>query len=168
MADKLIEGSRMPPLSLTLVGGQRLSLPGGTPSRYLVLMFYRGHWCTLCRRHFAHYQSKLSELEALGITPVAASVDSAEQTGALVDELGITFPVGYGLTAGAVAPFDPWWGDDERGHYIQPAEFLVGPDGNVIASMYGSGAIGRMPVEGVLFAVEARERRRLGDSQPHR
>ena len=168
VGDKLIEGSALPNLSLALTGGGHLHLPADLPGRYVVLMFYRGHWCTLCRRHLSHYQANLGALDALGIVPIAASVDDAARTRGLKTELGLTFPVGYGLTHEDVAAFDPWWGDDERGHYIQPAEFLIGADGRVIASMYGSGAIGRMPVEGVLFAVEARERRRLGQGEPHR
>ncbi|MSQ28141.1 MAG: peroxiredoxin family protein [Dehalococcoidia bacterium] len=167
VGDKLIEGSALPGLSLALTGGGRLHLPAYLPGRFVVLRFYRGDWCTLCRRHLSHYQANLGTLDALGIVPIAASVDDAARAGQTVADLSLTFPVGYGLTHEAVAAFGPWWGDDERGRYIQPAEFLIGADGVVIASMYGSGAIGRMPVEGVLFAVEARERRRLGQTQTH-
>ena len=44
MADKLQQGDRFPALSLNLVGGGTLEFPGQTQSRYVALLFYRGHW----------------------------------------------------------------------------------------------------------------------------
>ena len=44
MAEMLQQGSRFPQLDLTLLDGGTLALPGGAPSRYTALLFYRGHW----------------------------------------------------------------------------------------------------------------------------
>lgn len=159
MAEKLVQGDRLPSLTLTLLDGQTLALPEKVPGRYLALLFYRGHWCTQCRLHLASYQARLGDLADLGIGVVAASVDTREETAALVDSLGLTVPVGYGVSSDQVAAYDPWWGDDEHGHYIQPMEFLVQQDGTIVGSMYGSGAIGRIAAEAVLFTVRNRDRR---------
>jgi len=159
MTQKLTQGQRLPSVELSILDGRTLAIPANAPGRYFALLFYRGHWCTQCRSHLASYQARLGELEALGIGVVAASVDSREQTAALVDALGLTFPVAYGVTSEQVAPFDPWWGDDDHGRYIQPMEFLVQQDGTIVGSMYGSGAIGRIAAEAVLFTVSNRDRR---------
>lgn len=44
MADKLQQGDRFPSLTLNLVNGGTLDFPGQMPSRYVALLFYRGHW----------------------------------------------------------------------------------------------------------------------------
>lgn len=42
--EKLEQGGRFPKLALKLVRGDTLVLPREAPSRYLTLLFYRGHW----------------------------------------------------------------------------------------------------------------------------
>lgn len=44
MDAKLQQGGRFPSLSLSFVDGTRVNIPREMPSRYLVLLFYRGHW----------------------------------------------------------------------------------------------------------------------------
>lgn len=158
---KLTQSDRLPPLTLRLIDGGAMSLPAELPSRYLALLVYRGHWCQYCRRQLASYQEHLGELTKLGVTVVAASVDALEPTRELVATHGLTFPVAYGLTEADVGALDPWWADDQHGHYIQPMELLVLRGGTVFGSMYATGPIGRMAVDEVLVAVRKREQQRL-------
>lgn len=44
MGTKLQQGDRFPALTLRLLTGGVLRLPDEMPSRYLALLFYRGHW----------------------------------------------------------------------------------------------------------------------------
>jgi len=44
MEEKLQQGDRFPSLTLNLINGGTLRIPEDMPSRYLVLLFYRGHW----------------------------------------------------------------------------------------------------------------------------
>ncbi len=44
MGEKLQQGERFPTLTLKLAGGGTLTLPDQMPSRYVALLFYRGHW----------------------------------------------------------------------------------------------------------------------------
>jgi hypothetical protein len=44
MADKLDSGDPFPELTLKLVDGGTLELPGGLDARYKVILLYRGHW----------------------------------------------------------------------------------------------------------------------------
>ena len=41
---KLQQGDRLPKLTFNLISGKTLSLPKEMPSRYLAVLFYRGHW----------------------------------------------------------------------------------------------------------------------------
>ncbi len=44
MAEKLQQGDRFPSMTLTLVSGETITIPDEMPSRYLAVLFYRGHW----------------------------------------------------------------------------------------------------------------------------
>ncbi len=44
MADKLNSGDMFPRISLDLVGGGTLDLPGDLKTEYNLVLFYRGHW----------------------------------------------------------------------------------------------------------------------------
>ena len=108
-------------------------------------------------RQLAAYEDKKAELEALGATIYAASVDSLEQAREVVNR-GLTFPVAYGTTREESEMFGAWW-ESERG-FIQPAEFLLGRAGVVLGSMYASGPVGRMGADEAVRLITTRERRR--------
>lgn len=38
------QGDRFPPMTLKLLSGGAINLPEEMPSRYMALLFYRGHW----------------------------------------------------------------------------------------------------------------------------
>ena len=44
MSQKLGIGDAFPNLTINLVEGGTLDLPGGLDSSYRVILFYRGHW----------------------------------------------------------------------------------------------------------------------------
>jgi hypothetical protein len=44
MADKLNSGDAFPHLTVHLVDGSTLELPGGIDAKYKIILFYRGHW----------------------------------------------------------------------------------------------------------------------------
>ena len=168
MAQKLVQGDKLPPITLKLTDGGTLALPEQLPGRYLALLFYRGHWCPYCRRHLTSYQENLAELTSLSVSVVAASVDTLEQSQAVVSELGLTFPVAYGVSEADVAEMDPWIGVRENNdRYIQPMELLVLRGGTIFGSLYGSGPVGRMGVDEVLNSVHGREKRRMEQERAH-
>ena len=108
-------------------------------------------------RQLAAYEAKKAELEALGATIYATSVDSLAQAQEVVSR-GLTFPVAYGTTREESEVFGAWW-EGERG-FIQPAEFVLGRGSVVLGSMYASGPVGRMGADEVVRLITTRERRR--------
>ena len=44
MTEKLQQGDRFPTITLKLVSGETMSVPEDMSTRYLALLFYRGHW----------------------------------------------------------------------------------------------------------------------------
>ena len=112
----------------------------------------------------ATYQKNLDELEQLGVSIIGATVEDRDTATRMAEEVGLTFPIAYGVTEESVKGLAPWWTEDNNhGRYLQPMEFLVLRHGVVFGSMYASGPIGRMGVEEVIASVKNRERRRLGN-----
>lgn len=97
--------------------------------------------------------------EALGSTIYAASVDTLEQEMEMANGAQLTLPVACGVTEEDARLLGAWWSED-RGGYIQPAEFLLGRGGIVLGSMYASGPVGRMGADEAVRQITNRERRR--------
>jgi hypothetical protein len=44
MSKPIYSGGTFPRMSLTLVGGGEFLVPGNIDSKFLIAIFYRGHW----------------------------------------------------------------------------------------------------------------------------
>ena len=88
----------------------------------------------------------------------AVSVDDSEKA-AEVKGKGLSFPVAYGATKDVADTIGSWWSED-RGGYMQPAEFLLGRGGVVLGSVYASGPVGRMGADEAIRFIQFRENRR--------
>ncbi|MDA1258662.1 MAG: hypothetical protein O3C10_12615 [Chloroflexi bacterium] len=44
MANKLVQGDKIPSITFELIDGGTIRLPDEMPGRYLALLFYRGNW----------------------------------------------------------------------------------------------------------------------------
>jgi hypothetical protein len=77
---------------------------------------------------------------AEGISIIAGTVDTQEQTAEVSRDLG--FPIAYGMTRTDGDAIRAWW--EERRNHIQPSEFVISKSGTVMMSTYSNSPIGRM------------------------
>src|SRR5271154_5731709 len=96
-------GDLFPELTITTTGGQTLTLPGALAGDFGVVLFYRGAWCPYCNAQLRAFERSGQALADAGIRVVALSVDDELTAAALVEKHQLTFPVGYGADARAVA-----------------------------------------------------------------
>ena len=96
-----------------------------------------------------------AELDNLGISVVAASIDTEDKSKEVADE--VNFPVGEGVSREIADALGSWW-EDHRS-IIQPSEFILGPDNKVIASSYSDGPLGRMQADDMVKLVSFYESR---------
>jgi peroxiredoxin len=82
----------------------------------------------------------------------ALSVDDQETVAALVARHKLTFPVGYGADAAAVAALTGAFVNPDP-VYLQSTGFVLDPAGKVVVSVYSSGAIGRLVPDDVVGLV---------------
>ncbi len=97
-------------------------------------------------------QRASQQLTEQGIRVAALSVDDEAATAELAARHGLTLPVGGGAPAPAVAALTGAFVNPDP-VYLQSAGFVLDPAGNVVVSVYSSGAIGRLVHDGVIGLV---------------
>jgi alkyl hydroperoxide reductase subunit AhpC len=101
----------------------------------------------------ADFQSSEGQLQAEGVEFVAASVDPVDKAKELIDKLGITYPVGYGLDAEEISGITGAFFDEEK-KYLHATGFLLLPNNLIAVACYSSGAIGRLRAKDVVNLVK--------------
>ena len=145
-------GDSFPRLTVSTPGGQTVTVPDTLAGGFGVVLLYRGSWCPYCNAQLRAFQRAGDTLADLGIQVVALSVDDEATTAALVEKLGLTFPVGHSADARAVAELTGAFVNAEPLH-LQSTGFVLDPEGRVVVSVYSSGAIGRLVPEDVVGLV---------------
>jgi peroxiredoxin len=136
-------GDQFPKLTVTTTDGQTLTLPDAFAGDFAVVLFYRGSWCPYCNAQLRAFERASQTLTDNRIRVAALSVDDKETTAALVAKHTLNFPVGYGADAAAVAALTGAFVNPDP-VYLQSTGFVLDPAGNVVVSVYSSGAIGRL------------------------
>jgi len=99
-----------------------------------------------------------AQLAAAGAKVVAASVDPIDKAKEIA--VGLSFPIGYGVTRAQAGQLGSWW--DDRRSIVQPSEFLVGASGKIMHSTYSASPLGRiepMDVVRMINFVEAQAKK---------
>lgn len=94
----------------------------------------------------ADFQANLSAFEERGVALLAASVDAEVDARELIDTLGLTFPIGYGLNylefASKTGAFY-----EVRRQIIHATDFILWQDGTIAHAVYATGPVGRLWAE---------------------
>ncbi len=61
----------------------------------MVLIFYRGQWCPVCKKHLSHIQENLGKIIAIGATVVAISPEKPEYMYKTAQKTGAKFALLY-------------------------------------------------------------------------
>lgn len=91
----------------------------------------------------ADFEKHLGEFVALGVSVVAASVDTKADAEKLAHANHVSFPIAYGLDAPAIARTYGVFYDPED-PYLHATGFIIGRDGKVATAVYATGPIGRL------------------------
>lgn len=105
----------------------------------------------------ADFQNHQAELAALGVRIVALSADKQEDAAGTVQQLGLSYPVAYGLDPEAVSRLIGCYSGVREGRpHLQPAAFVLDPEGTVVHAVYSSGNVGRLTADDALTVVRGR------------
>lgn len=142
-------GDKFPSLNVALPGGGSLRLPDALQDHYGVVLFYRGSWCPYCNAQLRAFQRAADKLAAVDARVVALSVDDEATTAKLIAQHGLEFPVGHSADARALAGATGAFVNEDP-VFVQSTGFVLSPAGQVVVSVYSSGAIGRLVPEDVI------------------
>ena len=145
-------GDPFPKLTINVPGGRTLTIPDAFGGDFAVVLFYRGSWCPYCNAQLRAFQRASQQLADAGIRVAALSVDDEQTTAELAARHGLGFPVGYGADARAVAALTGAFVNPDP-VFLQSTGFVLDPAGNVVVSVYSSGAIGRLAPDDVIGLV---------------
>jgi len=82
-------GDPAPSFALPAVGGSEFAFERGPA----LLVFFRGHWCAICRKQLRSLQADLETLRAAGVALIAISSDGVAESTQLAKKLELEFPV---------------------------------------------------------------------------
>lgn len=101
----------------------------------------------------AAFDRAQDKLQAEDIRAVAASTDPQEKAAETVAELGLSMPVGYGLSVKETAATLGAFFEERRG-FLHATGFVVKPDRTIAVAQYSTGPIGRLVWQDVLGLVQ--------------
>ena len=150
----LAPGDHLPDVSAADLKGREVKLRALNDRGALLFVFYRGGWCPFCNAQLRSLSRAAARFTALGVTPVAVSVDAPDKASLTRASWEIPFPVlsdpdlkvheAFSVVHRAseeeVARLKGFGMDIEassgRTHhaYAVPGLFLVGRDGHVLWS----------------------------------
>ncbi len=152
-------GQPVPVLDISVVGGERFSLPSPYDGMTLV-EFYRGRHCPRCHRHLLELSGVLPRLEDRGVRVIAVSMDNLDRATDAHQAWGLGgLRIGYGLTEDQARD----WGlylsqslnDREPSIFNEPATLWVQSDGTLYAASYGTTPFARSRWTDWLEALDA-------------
>jgi peroxiredoxin len=102
----------------------------------------------------ADFQRRKAEFDALDTPILALSADDQPEAWGTVEQLGPEFTVFYGLDPEATSRvIGCYTGMHEDRPHIQPAAFILGPDGKIVYAAFSSGKVGRLTASDALTIV---------------
>ena len=110
------------------------------------------------------FQDHIGAYDDADVQVVALSADGEEGARKMMEEVDVAFPILYGLDVEEMEERIGTYVEKggEREH-LQPAQFILAPDGTVALACYSSGKVGRLGAEEALDAAkDAREEREDG------
>ncbi len=154
----------VPQLAVSLMDDTLWQLHDQHPENFVVLAFYRGRHCPVCKRSLTDLNRKMPEFEKRGVTVLALSSDTKERALDTQSAWDIpNVPLAYGLTIEKARE----WGlyiSTSRGKtslgiveppiFSEPALFLIKPDMTLYASIVQTMPFARPYFAEVLSAID--------------
>jgi len=150
---------KAPELVVDLVNDTTWKFSEQSPENFVMILFYRGKHCPVCKKQLEELQKDLDKFTDLGVNVIAISSDSEKRAKATYDEWKISnIPLGFGFSIENARK----WGlfiskgvsDKEPDTFFEPGLFLLKPDGTVYWESIQSMPFGRPEFDDVLNGIK--------------
>ena len=161
---KTLPRTKVPPLSVNTVSGQRWTLAERKPERFTLVVFYRGLHCPICRGYLGELAKLEPEFRSRGVDVVVISSDDEERARRAMTEWQLgNLTVGYALDLAAARAWGLYisssrgktsTGIEEPARFSEPGVFLVRADGTLYWSAVQTMPFARPHFRELLNAVD--------------
>ncbi len=131
----------VPSLDVPTVGGGTWSLPGQTPEKFTMVVFYRGLHCPVCSMYLGDLNRRAEEFAGKGVNIVVLSSDDEARAAEAKEKWGLdNLTVGYGVDLDKAREWGLYissgrgktsTGHEEPALFSEPGIFIVEPDGKL-------------------------------------
>lgn len=151
--------TQVPDLELPLINETQWSLKAQESEAFIMVVFYRGLHCPICKKYLEDLATKLEDFSKRGVNLIAVSTDTERKAKKAGEDWNIpSLPIGYGLTINAARD----WGlyvskgtsDKEPDEFCEPGLFLIRPDQSLYASAIQSMPFARPNWQDILNAID--------------
>ncbi len=160
----LIPRKPVPPLEVDTLGGKRWSLASQSAERFIMVVFYRGLHCPVCRTYIGELDKLRDDFAKRGVGVIALSTDTRERAEETRTKWGLThLDLGYGLSIESARRWGLFVstsrgttsaGVEEPAEFSEPGLFLVKPDGTLYWSSVSSMPFARPHFNEMLQAID--------------
>jgi peroxiredoxin len=132
----LNSGQPFPQVDMPKLGGGTLTLGRPVSAGWQLIFVYRGLHCPICKGYLTELEGKLAEFTQTGIEVVVISGDPEAKAARMVEETGLTAPMGHDLTVPQMRALGlyvstPRSEKETDRPFPEPGLFLINPDGNL-------------------------------------
>ena len=103
----------------------------------------------------AGLQETLDDFEAENVAIVALSSDDEAAAREMKEDEGLSFTVAYGLDPEEMGDRLGLYTESNDRKFVQPAQFILDPEGTVHLACYSSGKVGRLGAEEALEQIRS-------------
>ena len=155
MTRKLQSGQPFPRQTVPALAGGEMEL--GTPRAgfdWQLVVVYRGKHCPLCRKYLTTLENLQDKFHESGVDVVAVSGDPEDKARAFAEELGLTVPVGYGLSVAQMHDLglyvsDPRSPEETDRPFPEPGVFVINEEGALHLVDISNAPFARPDLEGL-------------------
>ncbi|MEL7098587.1 MAG: redoxin domain-containing protein [Pseudomonadota bacterium] len=138
-------------------GTLHLGVPGSGKTWQMVVI-YRGLHCPICKRFLGTLQTMLEEYHAADVDVVVASGDPEDKARAFAEEVGLTMPVGYGLSVAQMRGLglyisDPRSPKETDRPFPEPGLFVINDAGALQITDISNAPFARPDLGGILRGI---------------
>jgi len=152
-------GQKCPDFTLENYDGRFFKSSDLQPGWYLVLIFYRGHWCSACQNQLLNLKDDFPKFSTLHAALAAVSVDPVEDAAAFNDQWRFPFPL---LADTQLKLIDAFGVRHPLGHegkdISRPAVVIIDPNKIIRFKYVGQDPQDRPTDDEILFSIQQIEK----------
>jgi peroxiredoxin len=155
---KLIPRKPVPDLEVRTVNDEEWNVYEKTPERFIMIVFFRGLHCPICRKYLSELEKNYDEFVSQGVDLIAISSDTKARALETQDRWKLKkTTIGYGLSIETGRK----WGlfiskaikENEPDLFIEPGIFLIKPDKTLYGSIVSTMPFARPPIKEILRSI---------------